>query len=75
MVIQVRERAAIEGMTPAEWIRQAIADRLGLLDPPVLRVGNPNFKPKGDLDDSVSIEIVDLTEVDPVDSALKIFGE
>lgn len=64
----LRERAAIEGVTPHQWIRDAIADRLGVER--VMRiVGNPTFgrKPKP--------EIVDNPPVDPLDSSINSLWE
>jgi hypothetical protein len=60
---QVRERAVIEGLSIGQWIREAIADRLGQ-DPVMLHQGNPNFG-------RVQCEIVEPEPVDPVDSSVR----
>jgi hypothetical protein len=64
----VRERAVLEGVTPQQWIRDAIADRLRV-DRVTRLVGNPTFghKPKP--------EIVDKPEGNPVDSSINSFWD
>ena len=64
----IRERAAVSGVSEADWIRGCIADRLGLTDLPEFKPGNPNF-----INTNPVPEIVDTPKAEVIDSPLDIF--